>query len=193
VTHRPGCAPWSRDALLGPSLQDLLVDPVGNPHQGQLPQGGQVVDGEVPLQGQLGLGRVGVDVAVHHPSPQRVRRHVHQLHLVGEVQHPVRDGLLLADAGDAGDQVVEADQVLDVDGGDDRDALCQDVQHVLPALGPPAAGDVGVGQLVDQRPFRVSRDQRFGIQLLEGPALVGEDAGWDDLEALEHSIVWGRP
>jgi hypothetical protein len=66
---------------------------------------------------------VGVDVAVHHPSPQGIRRHVHQLHLVGKIQHPVRDGLLLPDAGDPGNKVIQAGQMLDVDGGDDRKAV----------------------------------------------------------------------
>jgi hypothetical protein len=90
-------------------------------------------------------------------------------------------------------EVVEAGQVLDVDGGDDRDARRQDVQHVLPALGPPAPGDVGVGQLVDQGPLRVALDQRLDVQLLEGPTLVGELAGWDGLEALEHLVGPGPP
>src|SRR6266508_2364933 len=57
----------------------------------------------------------------------------------------------------------------------------------------PASRDVGVGELVDQRPLRVVLDQRLDIHLLEGQALVGQDAGRDDLKAVEHLDRPGTP
>ena len=59
-----------------------LVDLVGDPEQGQLAQRGEVADPEVVAQRGVDLlGRV--DVAVRHPPPQRLGRHVDQLDLVG--------------------------------------------------------------------------------------------------------------
>ena len=76
----------------------------------------------------------GVDVAVRHPAPQRLGRHVDQLDLVGAAHDLVRDRLALRDAGDPLDDVVERLEVLDVDGGDDVDAGVEELLDVLPAL-----------------------------------------------------------
>ena len=95
-----------------------------------------------------------VHVAVGEPAPQRFRRDVDQLDLVGGAHHLVGHLLLLLDAGDLGDDVVEAFQVLDVDRGDDGDAGVEQLLDVLPALGVLAARGVGVGELVDQHDLR---------------------------------------
>ena len=62
----------------------------------------------------------------------------------------VRDGLAHPDAGDAGDDVVEALEVLDVQRRDDVDAGIQDLVDVLPALLVLRARCVGVRQLVNR-------------------------------------------
>src|SRR6185437_10593370 len=114
------------------------------------------------------------DVAVRHPAPQRFRRHVDQLDLVGGPDHGVGDGLALRHAGDLLDHVVERFQVLDVDGGDDVDAGVQQVLHVLPALGVPGTGDVGVRQLIDERDLGPAGEDGVEVHLFEGGAAVGE-------------------
>ena len=62
----------------------------------------------------------------------------------------VGHGLAHRDAGDLGDDVVQALDVLDVERGVDVDAGVEQLVHVLPALVVPRAGGVGVGQLVQQ-------------------------------------------
>ena len=83
-----------RMPVLAAVLLEVLVDPVGDPQQGQLAQRGEVAGPEVVGQG--GVDLVGlVDVAVRHPAAQRLRRHVDQLDLVGAAHHLVGHGLPL--------------------------------------------------------------------------------------------------
>ena len=107
--------------------------------------------------GQRGVDALGcVDVAVGEPAPQRFRRDVDQLDLVGGAHDLVGHLLLLLDAGDLGDDVVEAFQVLDVDRRDHGDAGVEQLLDVLPAFGVLAARGVGVGELVDQHHLRAA-------------------------------------
>ena len=164
------------DPLLGrPGVLDLVgaavvaervVDPVGQPEQGELAQRGQVADPEV--RRQRGVDVLGlVDVAVRHPAAQRLGRHVDQLDLVGGADHLVGHGLPLPDAGDPLHLVVERLEVLDVDGGDDVDAGGPDLLDVLGALLAWAAGHVGVRELVDADHGRLAGDDRVGVHLGE--------------------------
>ena len=85
---RPGLL----DPVRAPVVVELVVDPVGQPQQGQLAERGQVADPEV--RRERGVDLVGlVDVAVRHPPAQRLGGHVDQLDLVGGADHLVRDGL----------------------------------------------------------------------------------------------------
>ena len=71
-----------------------LVDPVGDPQQRQLAQGGEVAGPEVVGEGGVDLvGRV--DVAVGHAPAQRLGAHVDQLDLVGPAHDRVGHGLAL--------------------------------------------------------------------------------------------------
>ncbi len=90
--------------------------------------------------------------------------------------------------GDLGHHIVEAFDVLDVDGGIDVDAVGQQLLDVEITLGMAAAGDVGVGELVDQRDLRVARDQRVEIHFLERLILVDGPLARDDLEALQQRL-----
>ncbi len=113
--------PGVGDLVLCAVLRQRGVDLVGQPEQRQFAQRGEVAAAEVV--GQRGVDALGrVDVAVGEPAPQRLRRDVDQLDLVGRAHDLVGHLLLLLDAGDLGDDVVEALQVLDVDRGDDGDA-----------------------------------------------------------------------
>ena len=113
-------APDPRHLVLAAVRVEVLVDPVRHPQQRQLPQGGQVAGPEVVRQGRVDL--VGlVDVAVRHPPPQRLGRHVDQLYLVGPPDHLVGDRLTLPYPGYRLDDIAERLQVLDVDGRYDVD------------------------------------------------------------------------
>ena len=83
--------------------------------------------------------------------------------------HGVGHGLALLDAGDLLDHVVERLEVLDVDRGDDVDAGGEQLLDVRPALGVAGAGDVGVGQLVDQRDLGRPGQHGVEVHLLEAP------------------------
>ena len=165
------------------ALQALL-DPIGDPQQGQLPQGGEVAGPEVVRQGGVDpLGRV--DVAVGHAAPKCLRAHVDELDLVGAAHDLVGHRLALLHAGDPLDDVVQALEVLDVHRGDDVDAGVEEVVDVLPALLVTAAGHVGVGELVDERHGGLAGQDGIDVHLLEGGAPVVEAAARHDFEVAE--------
>ena len=137
------------DAVLGAVALQPLLDPVGEPQQGELAQRGEVADPEVVAEGRVDLLGL-VDVAVGQSTAQRLRAHVDELDLVGRAHDGVGDGLALLDPGDRLDHVVQRLEVLDVDGGDDVDARVEELVDVLPPLGVARARDVGVRQLVDE-------------------------------------------
>ena len=179
--------PGAGDLVLGAVLLQALLDLVRQPQQRELAQRGQVAHAEVPGQRRVDpLGRV--DVAVRHPSAQRLRRHVHQLDLVGRAHHPVRHRLALRHPGDLLDDVVERLQVLHVDGGDDVDAGVEQLLHVLPALLVARARDVAVRELVDERDLRVPGEDGVHVHLGERPAAVLHRPPWQHLEPVGHGV-----
>jgi hypothetical protein len=97
------------------------IDTLGRLAQGQFAQGDRVALLEKVLErdpGALGY----VDLALARALEQVVGRQVYQLDLVRRLEHRVRHRLLLAGAGDAGDDVVQALEVLDIHRGIDVDA-----------------------------------------------------------------------
>ena len=117
LRRRPGVP----DAALRHVAAHLRVHPLGRAAERQLPQGDQV-----PLAEEL-LDRAGrllrhVDLAFAEPLLQHVGGDIHQLDLVGLLQHRVGQGLPHLHAGDLGDDVVQALDVLDVERGVDVDA-----------------------------------------------------------------------
>ena len=102
-------------------VEQLLVDALGGAPQRQLAQRGQVGRREEVLERPLGLLR-DVDLALLQALDQVVGREVDQLDVVGAVEDRIRHGLAHAHAGDLRDDVVQALDVLDVDGRVDVDA-----------------------------------------------------------------------
>ena len=88
--------------------------------------------------------------------PERHRRQVDELELVGAADDLVGDRLALLDAGDLLDDVVQRLEVLDVQRRDDVDAGLEQLLDVLPALLVARAGDVRVRELVDERDLRAA-------------------------------------
>ena len=119
---------------------------------------------------------------------QLVGRQVHQLDLVGPLEHGVRHRLAHDDAGDLRDEVVEALEVLDVERGVDVDAGVDELEHVLPPLGVARALGVAVGELVHQDEGRPAGQGRVEVELLERAAAVGNLPRRQDLESLEKGL-----
>ena len=129
-----------------------------------------------------------VDLALLEPRDQIVGGEVDDLDVVGPVDDRIRHRLAHPDAGDLGDDVVQALDVLDVQRGVDVDAGREQLLDVLPALGVPALGRVGMGELVDQGELRAAGQQRVEVHLLEGLALVGDAPPGDHLEAFDERL-----
>ncbi len=164
--------------------EQLLVDPLGGAPQRQFAQRGQIAGREIMLQRALGL--LGdVDLALLQPLDQVVGREVDQLDGVGEIEHPVRHGLAHPHMRDLRDHVVEAFDVLDVDGRIDVDAVGQQFLDVEIALGMAAARRVGMGEFVDEGDLWTARNQRIEIHLLEGLVPVFQLLARNNFKALQ--------
>ncbi len=99
----------------------LLVDPLSGAAQGKFAQRGQVAGLEVAADGALGLLRQ-VDLPLLEALDEVFRGQIDDLDVVGAVDDRVRHRLAHAHAGDRGDDVVEAFDVLDVQRRVDVDA-----------------------------------------------------------------------
>ena len=170
--------------------EELGVDALRGAAQRELAQRGEVAGGEVVGERAAG-GLADVDLAVLQALDQVVGGDVDDLDVVGAVDDRVGHGLADADAGDLGDDVVEALDVLDVDGGVDVDAGGEQLLDVEVALGVAAAGGVGVGELVDEDELRAAGEDGVEVHLLEHPALVVDPAARDHLEAADQRLGLG--
>ena len=81
-----------------------------------------------------------IDFALLQTLEQIIGRQVDQLYLVGPLDDPIRHGFAHAYASDLGDHIVQAFEMLDVDGGVDIDAGLQQLLDILPALGVARPG-----------------------------------------------------
>ena len=114
----------------------------------------------------------GIDLAFLEPFPQVLGRQVDVDDLVGLGEDGIRETLPDLDAHGALDHVVEALQVLDVEGRDDVDPGGQDVLDILVPFRVPASGDVGVGQLVDERDLGLAGQNGVHVHLFHGDAVI---------------------
>ena len=106
----------------------------------------------------------------------------------------VGDRLVLLDAGDLLDDVVHRLEVLHVHRGDHVDARVEELVDVLPPLLVARAGDVGVGELVDEHALGLAGEDRVDVHLLEGDAAVVDLLARDHLERRRAApCVFGAP
>ena len=169
---------------------------VGHAPQRELAQGHQVRLAEESLDG--GRDFVGnVDLAGREPCNQVVGRQVDQFHLVRLLEDPVGHGLALAHAGDLRDDVVQALEMLDVDGGPDVDAGIEQFLDVLPALGVArrriAAGQVGVRQLVDQQDRRTAPQRGIEVELVANDSAISDRHRREPLEPFHQPLGLDPP
>ena len=119
------------------------------------------------------------------PAPQGFRGDVDQFYLSCFPDDFIGHGLALFDAGDLGDDVVEALQVLDIERGDHGDAGVKQCFDVLPPLVMRAARDVAVRVFVDQRHFRLTLQHRLDVEFGKGAPAIGDVVRRNDLDALD--------
>ena len=167
--------------------EQLLVDPLGGAAQRELAQRRQVGGREKMLERALGLSR-NVNLAFLEPLDQVVGREIDQLDGVGAVEDGIRHGLAHAHMGDLGDDVVQAFDVLDVDGRIDVDAAAHQLFDVEIALGMAAAGRVGVGEFVHEDDLRPAGDDGIEVHLLEPLPLVFKAPAGDGFEPREQGL-----
>lgn len=184
-----GAGQADQDVLTGLGLFLSLeprggVQPVRRPPQGNFPEEGQVFLGEKIPQGQ---GRLPLTVDLTLPQPfQQVRRlQVHQLHLVGGVEHAVRDALGHRDTRDGGHLIIQALQMLDIDGGIDIDTRAKQLLDILVALHMAAAPGVGMGQLVHQEKLGLPGQGRVQIEFFQLDPFIGDDLDRQLLQSLQ--------
>ena len=201
VAHQPGglevLAHAHQDALAGGPgtrnglglhlLEQLLVHPLGGAAERQLAQRREVGGREIVLERALGL-LGNVDLALFQPLDQVVGREIHQLDGVGPVEDGIGHRLAYAHARDLGHYVVQALDVLDVDGGVDVDAVLEQLLDILVALGVAAAGNVGVRQLVDQDQARPPPNRGVDVELAQDTVDVDSRLARQDLEPLQQRL-----
>src|SRR5262245_60865292 len=88
-------------------------------------------------------------------------------HLVRHSEHVVGDPLLHFDAGGLLDDIVQTHEVLNVQGRDDVNPCAQHLFNVSITFFVPAAGGVGMSQLIHERNCGVSSQQSIEIEFLE--------------------------
>ncbi len=152
-------------------LAHLVIDPIGGAAQRQLAQGDQVAFAEEVLNGALGLAG-NIHFAFVQPSAQIVRRQIDQHHFAGLVKHVVGHRFAHPHAGHAAHYVVQAFQMLYVDGCQHVDAGIQQLFHILPAFGVARTVSVAVRQFIHQHQRRVARQRGVEIEFMHQPAAM---------------------
>jgi hypothetical protein len=99
--------------VIAPVDLHLRVYAIGSTTQGQLAQGNQVALTKKVAYGLFGLLR-RIDFALTQSLQQVIGWQVDELHLIGLFQDGIRNRFADHHAGDLGDDVVQALQVLDV-------------------------------------------------------------------------------
>ena len=182
--HALARGPRPFNAMRAHVVDHLSVDPLRGPAQRKLPQGRKIAGGEVIPCGTLGL--LGhIDLAFIEAGDQILGRKVDQLDVAGKIDDRIRHGLADSDFGDSGDDVVQAFDMLDVEGRIDVDSGGEQLLDIHVALGMPALRRIGMGKLVDQNEGGPSGQNGVDVHFGEPMALIGDDPARDDFEPLK--------
>ncbi len=106
-----------------------------------------------------------VDLARLQARQQLVGRNIDQHDFIGFIEYGIRQGFRDADTGDPADHIVQAFQVLHVDGGEYIDAGIQQFLYVLPALRMTRAGRIRMRQFIDQDQFGMAFQRGIDVEL----------------------------
>ena len=116
------------------------------------------------LQGAFSLLR-NVDFTFLEPLDQVIWCQIDQLDGVGSVEHCVGHRLTHPDMRDLRNHVIEAFDVLNINGRVNVDAVAHQLFDIEEALGVPAPFSICVSEFVDQHDLRMSRNDGVDIHL----------------------------
>ena len=156
---------------LKPRALGQKIHPVRTAPQGKFPQGSQGLNGKEV--GARALRRIiPVDISTGQTLQQLCRFNIHQFYLIRLIEHGIRDALAHRNAGNGGDGIIQALNMLDIDRRVHIDSGIQQLLHILIPLGVPAAFGIGMGQLVHQNELRLAFQRAVNIKLPETPSSV---------------------
>ena len=124
-------------------------------------------------------------------SQQLVGRQIDELDLVGAGEHAIGHGLAHVDAGDLRDDIVQAFEVLHVDGRVDVDARGDQLVDILPALGMARARMVRVRELIDDEQLRLPGQCAIEIEFRQRDAAMLEVHRRQDFQTFEQCLGFG--
>src|SRR5262249_42882239 len=124
---------------------------------------------------------------------QVFRREVDDFDVVRFIENAIRHCFAYANTRDPGDDVVEAFDMLNVEGGEDIDAGGDELLDVEVALRMPAAWSVSVGKLVDQDDLRAALEDRVEIHVGKEMSFVVDLLPWNHLEAFQQHLGLAPP
>ena len=127
----------------------------------------------------------GINLSLAQPLLQVFGGEVDVDDLIGLGQHRIGNSLAHFHADELFDGVVEAFEMLNVEGGDDVNAGGEDVLNILVSLGVFAAGDVGVGQFIDDGHLRVAVDDGIDIHFLDDDLVIFDFSPGDDFQPFD--------
>ena len=136
------------------------------------------------MQGCFGLMR-DINLPLAQAAEQLLGGEVDKDNAVCIEQNLIGQGLFYPDPGQLPHQIVEALQMLDVEGAVDVDTGVEQLLDILPALLVAAAGGVAVGQLVHHGDGRLPRQQAVEVHLLQPLLAVHVDLARLDGEFVE--------
>ena len=166
-------APDGADLPVLADIAELLVHPLGGQAQGELAQRREVALLEEIVGGDGGAV-AQIDLAFRQPLPELPGRDIHQLDLIGGLDHRVGHGLAHGHAGDLADGVGAAFEVLDIERGENVDAGRPKFLDILPAFDMARAGGVGMGEFVHDGEAGAAREHGLQIQFPQLRAAVGD-------------------
>ena len=178
LARRPG----SLDGVRLHLVEQLLIDALSRAPQRQLAQSRQIGRGKEMVQGSFGLSR-DVDFSFPEARDQVGGREVDQLDGVGAIEHGVGHRLADAHMSDLSNDVIEAFDVLDVDGRVNIDAVTHQLFDIEITLWVAAAFGVGVRKLVNENDLRPAGDNCVEVHLLEPLTLIKDAPPRNDFEA----------
>ena len=129
-----------------------------------------------------------IDLAFVEASNQILGRKVDQLDVAGEIDHRIGHGLADSNFGYSGNDVVQAFDMLDIEGRIDIDPGDEQLLDIHVAFGMPALRRIGMRKLVDQDEARPSRQNSVKVHFGERVALVIDDPARDDFEPLQKRL-----